>query len=365
LPDNIGHKFSHQSVDCSTIDMEGVLSAARKHRVDGICTFCTDVAVPSVAFVCETLGLPGLSFQAAETMTSKHLFRRFLRDHGLPHPAFAVGESFEQIETHVHALTFPLMFKPVDTSGSRGILKIDKPHDKLERAAFEHAKTYSRSGIVCVEEFIQGTEVGGDGFLIGGRFAFIAITHKHLHGFAVGGHSLPPLISKNDQVRVREALEDCCQAIGYTAGPLNFDALVTPNSIIIIEMSPRNGGNGIPAVIRRATGVDVEQATLMFSLGQVPNMTETARDIGAASWVFGSERAGILKNLKSLEEVRNVVPEVFDLHQVVPLGAKVEHFEHNGNLLGYVLFDCKSPQDYSSLVQKIDKALGLDIEPIH
>lgn len=362
FPDNIGHRFSHERVNCSTTDRESVARAARDLEVGGICTFSSDVAVPTVGYVCEQLGLPGVSSVAAETMATKHLFRAFLRERGLPHPQFVAARSFDDLHNLARQLRFPVIFKPVDTSGSRGVTKVAKPDERAVRTAFEYARAFSRSGTVCVEEFIEGIEVGGDAILHGGRLAFLAITHKHLSGFVVTGHNLPTTISPEDQMGVRAALEACCAALGYADGPLNFDVMVTPERPVILEMSARNGGNGIPSVIARATGIDVEVATLQIALGDSPVLGDGVKISGAGSWVFGAAHRGVLRDVRQLDEVRDVVPELFDLYFAVEPGGVVNRFEHNGNLLGYALFDCDPPGRYDEIAAKISHALRIDIE---
>lgn len=364
LPDNVGHQYGHQYVNLSTVDAEGVLQAARELRIDGICTFSSDVAVPTVAYVCEQLGLPGASPAAAETMATKNRFRAFLRDARLTCPAFLSGDSFEAIAGDLRTLKAPIVVKPVDTSGSRGITRIDRIDPSTCHAAFLKAQGYSRSKIVCVEEFVPGTEVGGDAILVNGRVAFIAITHKHLRGFVVTGHSLPTNITQSDQAHVIQQIEAICSALGYHSGPLNFDAIVSADSVTMLEMSARNGGNGIPAVIQRATGVDVEQAAIHLALGAAPYLPHHAGiKHGAGSFVFGSMTGGRLERICSPRELQLHVPEVFEVHYAKQTGDYIEPFEHNGNLIGFALFDCSDAADYERVTERISDTLDLAIRP--
>lgn len=364
LPDNVGHRYSHQSVNCSTVDKEGVLQAAVANRVDGVCTFSSDVAISSVAYVCEKLGLPGASPHAAETMATKHRFRTFLREAALPCPRFVSGNAFEEVFASLGDLRLPIVFKPVDTSGSRGISRLDSFERRGAEAAYQKAQAHSRCGTVCVEEFVPGVEVGGDAILIGGRVAFVAITHKHLLGFVVTGHSLPTNISRADQARVVQSIETICGALGYSSGPLNFDAIVSPDAVTMLEMSARNGGNGIAAVIERATGVDVEKATIALALGskpQLPAHPEVKR--GAGSFVFGSPVGGTLLRMSSVEELKRSVPEVFHAYFVRQIGDAVGPFEHNGNLIGFALFDCDGAAEYDRVTEAVRATLDIAVGP--
>ena len=358
--DGIGHRFSSQRVDCSTTDIAGILGIATELEVDGICTFASDVAVPAVAHACTELELPGVPEPAARTMAFKHRFRRFQHEHGLPHPHFANGRVLEELGS-IADFTWPLIVKPVDTSGSRGVIKVIEPSMDAVARAFTAAKEFSRSGMVCVEEFVRGTEVGGDAIVVDGKTAFIAITRKYLDGFVVTGHSLPAAINAHAQAMVVNALESCCVALGNITGVINFDVMVDEGRTCVLEMSPRTGGNGIPAIITHATGVDPEIATIQLALGQPIETTPARATQGAASWVFGSRSAGILQHLNGADEVRRYVPELLELHQTTPQGSTVEPFMHGGTLLGYALFECPSPNHYRSIVSRIEDALQLAV----
>lgn len=360
VPGNPGHAFGHEFVNCSTTDRDGVLHAARTRAIDGICTFSSDVAIPAVAHACEQLQLSGPSLHAAQTMAFKHRFRAFARDAGLPHPRFVAGNSLEELLPQLSSLRWPAMVKPVDTSGSRGVARVESPGDPALPGLFERARQFSPSGTVCIEEFVAGTEVGGDAILVDGRIGFGAITQKYLDGVTVTGHRLPAAIGTPLQQAVFRQLESVCAALGYTHGPLNFDAMVDGEAVTVLEMSARNGGNGIASVIARATGVDVEDATIRLALGQAPDLA-AQQQRGAASLVFGSPRAGRIGQLRDEPELRERVPELLDVHFAKRRGDAVAPFEHNGNLVGFAVFDCTDAADYSRIKESIHVALDLAV----
>lgn len=364
LPENIGHQYGNQYVNLSTVDREGVLQAACEFDIDGICTFSSDVAIPAVAHVCEKLGLPGASPSAAGIMATKHRFRAFLNEAGLTCPHFLSGSSIDAIGSSLDTLRPPVIFKPVDTSGSRGITRLDKFDNKSIKQAFLKAQSFSRSKTVCVEEYVSGIEVGGDAILVNGHVAFIALTHKHLLGFVVTGHSLPTNISDQDQARVTHQIQAICEALGYRHGPLNFDAIVSAEEVTILEMSARNGGNGIPAVIERSTGVDVERAAIHLALGDIPDLPDHIEiKNGAGSFVFGSLTGGKLERICPRADLQRHVPEVFEVHYAKQPGDLIEPFEHNGNLIGFALFDCHDAADYERVTERISDTLDLAIQP--
>ncbi len=360
LPDNVGHAYSHQYVNVSTTDLEGVLQAAVRLKIDGICTFSSDVALPAVGYVCDHLGLPGITREIAETLSNKDKFRSFMARHGKSTPRFISGEKFEELYGRMGELRLPAMVKPVDSSGSRGITKLETRDADKAAAAFHKAQGFSRSKTVCIEEYLEGTEVGGDGFLVDGRFAFIAVTHKYLDNFIVTGHRLPTAISPRDRAAVVDTLEDCCRTLGYRSGPLNFDVILDDDHTTIVEMSARTGGNGIPAIIRRATAVDVEAAAVKMAMGERVVLETSGKPArGCGSVVFGSRLPGVLAGISTFEELRRRVPEAFELSLAVQKGRRVEAFDHNGQMIGYAVFDCADAGEYAMLSGRITEALNI------
>jgi biotin carboxylase len=365
LPENIGHKYSHQYVNCDVTDPAGVLRAAESLSIDGIVTFA-EIATKSVAFVAERLGLPGNSTAAIELLVNKARFRSLQLENQLNSPCFVAGTRWEDVSDQVAALSPPLMFKPVDSNSSRGITWVGRFDTNRCVTAFEYARGYSRSKSVCVEEYLEGVEVGGDGFLVNGRLAFAAITHKHKNGFVPIGHSLPTNIDGKRQQKVRAELATNCRAAGYTDGPLNFDVIVSPDRVTVLEMSPRLGGNGIPFVIKRATGVDLITTTLHFAVGEAiafPANSTLIRDCG--SWVFGSKCAGHLQDIAGETALKAAVPEVFDYFSLYHTGDSVSEFIHTGNSMGYVLFDCPPQSSYDQMVERLQQALHLKVVENH
>ena len=361
LPQNVGHKYSHQYVNCSTMDKERVLRIAKELNIDGIVTFASDVATSTVGFVVRQIGIPGaFAAEAQEIMSNKSKFRIHQKRHGLNRPDFIVGSSYEEIEKLLLSLKTPLMFKPVDTSGSRGISRVYEINNSSCVEAFEIAKRFSHTEIVIVEEFIEGTEVGGDGFLKNGKLKFAIITQKHTRNFVVTGHRIPTDLSIGDQERVIEELNKTCDTIGYTDGPINYDVIVTNEKITIMELSPRLGGNGIPMIVERSTGFDIIGTSILFALNEdisFPKAFHPKNSCG--SLVFGSEQKGVSEHILTKDELAKAVPEVFEFSLNFNIGEIVPIFKHCGNSIGYVLFDCPVPSIYLLLTKKIEKTLNI------
>ena len=172
LPDNPGHQFAHEYHNVSTTDKEAVLKLAKELHVDGVVAYASDPAAPTAAYVCEKLGLPTSPYQSVEILSKKDLFRAFLSENGFNVPKAKGYTRYEDAFAEIDEFRLPVMVKPVDSSGSKGINKLT---DKSQLKLFvEDALSYSREKRFLIEEFIvkKGYQISGDAFSVNGKLVF-------------------------------------------------------------------------------------------------------------------------------------------------------------------------------------------------
>jgi biotin carboxylase len=351
--------FFHQ---IDTTDIPAVIELAKHLKVDAAITSGTDVCIPTLGALCDEIGLAGPSRQVAETVSRKDAFRAFAKMSGMRHPRFAVVREVGELPCALTNLTLPVLFKPVDSSGSRGVNLLATTDPDQATSAFYFARSQSPAGAVCVEEMLPGIEVGGNAMLYEGRLVFLAISAKHMNAFLVRGHSYPTNITSSQQHLVQRELEECCRGLGYSHGPLNFDVMVTDDSATIIEVGARLGGNGLSNLIEYAYGYDIELDILRLALGQGPAPPTDAIVRPCGSWVFGSTRAGRLISVARLADVRRVCPCVWDLVCHAKPGQHVEPMVHNANLLGYILFTVNSSSDYHTISDHLQRQPLIEVD---
>lgn len=356
LPDNPGHRFSDEYYNISTVDKEAVLALARSLGIDGILSYASDVSAPTAAYVAEAMGLPTNPYEAVMTLTHKDRFRAFMEENGFPTPQ---GRSFTEAgpaRAFFESLPLPVMVKPVDASGSKGVVKV------TERAgfdaAFAEAMGYSLGRRVIVEQFIPrtGWQIDGDGFISDGQIVFFGVMDQHQNPlrnpYAPIGLSCPSAQDPACQARARELIQAIFDKLGMRFGAFNFEYIISPDGqIYLLEIGPRNGGNYIPETIRYATGVDMLEASVRACAGDeyMPALVQS-RQLAASSYVVHAMRSGRFRGLEIAPEMDGRI--VKSMLSVQP-GDPVRAFRHGGDALGAMVLRFDSYPQMQQMMERM------------
>lgn len=274
LPNNPGHQFSHEYHNVSTTDKEAVLELAKNLRVDGVVAYASDPAAPTAAYVCEKLGLPTSPYRSVEILSKKHLFRQYLTEHGFNVPKARSYTSFEEAKAEIDGFQLPVMVKPVDSSGSKGINKLT---DKSQLEVFvEDALSYSRDKIFLIEEFIEksGPQISGDAFSVDGKLVFHCLGNEFYSSkvekdFAPLGECWPTIMPGHVIKTLEEDLQRLITSLGMKSTAYNVEAIYGKDGkVYILELGARSGGSLIPQVTAYATGVDMVPYVIKAALGE-------------------------------------------------------------------------------------------------
>jgi biotin carboxylase len=342
LPQNPGHRYAHCYVNASTTDAEAILAVAREHHVDGILAYASDPAAPTAAAVCAALRLPGSAVTAVDTLTNKSLFRAFQRKHGFSIPKFAAATSVNEARAAAVAIGFPVMIKPVDSSGSKGVTRVMGVEEVTE--AVRSARRYSRCGQLIVEEWIEraGVQIAGDGLVVDGQLVFDGFGDEHFDPLcsphAPVGESLPGELSSSHRVLLLQELQRLFVLLGVQHMVFNLDAMIDRDGKpMLIEVGPRAGGNALPQLIQFATGVDLTDIAIRQSLGiEVPAELYTAQFRRCfASHILHSRSAGRFGGFAMAPALQ---PHVVEVTLTARLGEAVGRFESSKDTLGFALF---------------------------
>lgn len=269
-PSAVGIKYADEYFNCSTIDKDGLLEVALKFKPDGIATMATDMPMRAIAYVCSKIGLNSISENTAYLATDKIKMIKQFKLYGVSSPIFEECENFEEcIESFEKIKRLPLILKPSDSSGSRGVIKVNSK-DKLKES-FEYAKNSSRDGKVIIEEFMDGPEVSVECFGINGDIHILQVTDKITTGaphFVELGHIQPSSLKKEEIDKIKELAIKACLSLGIINGPAHAEIIVTNDGPKMVEIGARMGGDCITSdLVPLSTGIDMVKATIDYSLG--------------------------------------------------------------------------------------------------
>ena len=360
LPENPGHKYSDEFHNVSTTDKQAVLELARKLDIDGIVAYASDPAAPTAAYVAQELGLPGNPYESVEILTQKDLFRDFLQKNGFNTPKACGYTTYEQALADIDGFKFPVMVKPVDSSGSKGVVKIENKSEL--NAAVDEALSYSRSKRIVVEEFIEkkGYQISGDGFSVDGKLVFTSYGNELYSGkgtreYVALGEFWPSLISDELKKKVDDELQKLIKALGMKTCAYNIEVILDKNDdVYILELGPRNGGSYIPQLIKYATGVDLIDYTLRAAVGEDCSDLDFAETKGCYSnYMIYSTVSGKFDRLWFDEKFEK--NNLLDVYCTYSVGDDVQAYQNTTHSLGTIIFKANSVEEMIELTDNMEK----------
>ena len=317
LPDNVAHKYSDEFINFSTTDKEGVLAWARKNPIDGIVTF-TDSGVVTTAYVQHHLSLPQIGpLESVEILQNKARFRGFLADNGFNVPKAKGYASYESAYKDVVHFKWPVIVKPVDSAGSKGVSKIEKLEQL--KVAVDFALQYSNSKEFIIEEFIEkkGCSSDSDCFSVDGKFAFMSFSAQRFDEKVTGiytpaAYSWPSTMGKQVEAELASELQRLISLLGMKTTIYNIESRIgIDGKPYIMEVTPRGGGNRLAEMIRFATGVDMLTAAVRAAVGDpVNDMEQKPYDGYWAEVILHAEKTGVLEEVVIGESVKRFVREL-------------------------------------------------------
>ncbi|CAM3065061.1 ATP-grasp domain-containing protein [Saccharomonospora xinjiangensis] len=342
------------------------IDAALRSRTDiaGVICPASDVGLPTQAWLAKAWDLPSpLPDAAVEASVDKPVFRAVCERAGVPTYRSVSGTSGPELARAARGMRFPALVKPVDSSGSRGVISCSDP-GKLGAIVAE-SLTFSHRGRVVVEEHLDGRHLTIEAIVADGDIAFHAVTERTITPpplFVTTAHAMPADLPEDVAESLPGMLAAVCAEIGYRDGPLTFDAVLTRDGVLyLIEMGARMGGNGIAEVVESCHGVDLMAATMAQAVGEKPVLTPKP-PMPSLVHILASDRMGRLAAIEGTDEVR-ALPEVVDLQLFVQGGSPVQPYEQAGYKLGYVVLTADSPERLRAVESEVRGTLKFRLEP--
>ena len=352
LPDNPGQHYADVFYQESTTDRERMLQIARAEGVSGVLAYSSDPAAPTAAYVAEQLGLPTNPLAAVETLSEKHLFRAHLQKAGLPCPKampVAVGTSAKEVLDGAEdmGMRWPVVVKPTDSSGSKGVTVIEAPDAVAVGDALQYAAGFSRNGVLLVEEYIVAAfprVIGGDVFVVDGQVRFwglmSCLRDEGLGGLVPIGERNPSGLSAAQDRAVRRVVQDLVSSLDLRFGELNVEVIVGAGDVpYMLELGARAGGNMIPVQLSDISDIDLVEANVRYAVGDNSlDVSFDGNDEAVATYVLHADRAG---TFAGVDVDQSVAGNIYRRVMYVEPGERVESFDGANKALGifFLRFD--------------------------
>ncbi|MGE8377170.1 MAG: ATP-grasp domain-containing protein [Sphingobacterium sp.] len=342
-PDAIGMKYADIACVVDVVDKEGVLAVAKKYNVNGVVTMQSDLPVPTIGFINDSLNLSGVSFDVANFCSNKIETRKLLKKKNAAQPQFEFVESLNEAMSAVGNIGFPCIIKAPDSSGSRGVTKVNILEDV--NAAYQEALKWSRGRTIIVEEFIEGLEFGAQTFSINGKCECVLLHNDTMSNppFMIPiGHSFPFVhLNETDSAIAINDIKNAVDALGIQDGPANVDLILDKrnNRIKVIEIGARIGATCLPELVWHYSGIDWVEQTILSSLGEKVDLTVQKKQ-PVAALIIESPKDGKFINYKfPFEEIN----EIKEFEITVSEGEDVSQLRKGTDRIGKILVYGKDP----------------------
>lgn len=365
LPDNPGQYFADKFYQTSTTDKDAILKVAEEEDVDYIIAYASDPAAPTAAYVAETIGLPTNPYKAVETLCNKDLFREFLFSHGFNTPKAVGFKSKEDAIANIDNFTFPIIVKPVDSSGSKGATVL-RNKCELENA-IDFAFSFSRGHRVIIEEFIEKKNpylIGGDIFVADGKVVQWGLMNCHrddlVNPLVPVGKSYPPCLDNNDLQEIKKTLQRLVSELHINFGPMNVELVIDKNNKVFpIDIGPRSGGNMIPDLLGMIFGCDVVEMSIRAAMGEKLDKTFSAGEFYYATHNLHSDKNGIFERIEFNELLE---PYIVKKCIYKKKGENIQKFNNASDVLGIIFLKFNSELEMDRYLHSINQYIKIIIQ---
>lgn len=352
-PNAEGFAHADKFAVINIVDEQACLEFAREEEIDGVLTAATDYGVLTAAYIAQELNIPGLNYKSAKLIKNKYLVRKCLFENHVDdtEDAYEVNKD-TNLDELAQILTYPVMVKPCDGSGSRGASRVDESKDLKEACVYAMAGSITRRAEI--ETFITGHEYGAESLVVNGEVRVLAIMKKWMTNppyYAELGHAIPCGLPKEVENRAKECVKKAINALGVNHGSVNMDLLITESgSIHIIDIGARMGGNMIgPCIIPYGTGIDYMGNMLRVAVGDTPDWTEERHGAVATKLLaFSGGKVKTLPDIKLIENDYNV-----EIYHHIHVGDLVNEYHTNLDGCGYIVARNDSVENAENNAQEV------------
>ena len=363
-----GFEIADKCYYVDTRDKVAVLDIAKREKIDIITTDQTDVSVPTVAYVAEKMGLKGIGVDTAAKFTDKYVMRTYAEKAGIPVPQFIQVTDTEGLHEKVVNMDYPLISKPVNSSGSRGVHRIDCSKDLKEKVLQSLEESFDKK--VIIEEFIEGREYLADGLALDGEYITLDFGIKEYFDLPdtyiskMCMFSSSKLVSNESEEDVVKTNTTLVKAFHLPFGITHAEYIYNEKKkkTYLVEIAARGGGVYLSSHLTpRASGVNSNELLIDYLVnGKTKKLESLNLDKKVAAWICFALHPGKITKIDKVEEVRKIqgVTEVFlnDLNK----GTQIGLLKDDTCKLGPILITGNNREECYNTIQKVKDTLVIE-----
>ena len=365
IPGNYpGFALADKIIYENTVNTSAVLKIAKEEGIDGVCTTGTDVAVGTLGVICDELGLKGVSGKGAQIACDKVLMKKAFQKYGVctaPCRYVPLETELPEVEKICRELEYPVIFKAIDSSGSRGITCVHEASG-IEKA-IQAVKAVTRHTEYLIESYLEGTEFGAQAFVQDGRLEFVLPHGDYVFKGDTGvpvGHYAPyelPGLEKD----IYEQTEQAVKAMGLDNCAVNVDFMLSDGKPYVLEIGARGGATCLIELVGLYFGFDYYEKILRVALGEKVSFAPVNQQrVPNASHLITSEQAGTIENIENKNKNASYLVDVsFDY----AVGDRVNKFRVGPDRIGQVIVTGSSLQEAEENLQRVMKNISLSVKP--
>lgn len=367
LPNNYAHKLSDEYINISIIDKEAVLKAAQEMKIDGIMSFACDPGVVTAAYVAEKMGLPNVGpYESVCILQNKRKFRKFLAENGFVVPTAKGYNDIESALNDADVFRWPVIVKPVDAAGSKGVAKVEEP--KKLRECIESALSFSHCNEFIIEEFVEkkGYSSDSDSFSVDGELRFVSFNCQYFDStadnpYTPAAFSWPSCMSNECQKKLKKEIQRLIKLLEMKTAIYNIETREgVDGKLYIMELSPRGGGNRLAECLCYSTGLDLITEMIKYSVGMEFN--DIKQQIYNGFWcevILHSGGTGIFEKIWISEDIKDYLIEE-DLW--VKKGMLVSGFKAADKAIGTLIFRMTSQEEVEKVLSNQNQYIKVVIK---
>lgn len=352
-PEAIGFTHANKHAVINIVDEMACLEYAKQEQIDGVLTAATDYGVLTAAFIAENMGLPGLKYEVAHLIKNKYRVRKSLYEHHVDDTEQAFEVDVEtDIESLAKQLTYPVMVKPCDGSGSRGASRVDNASDLSNACQF--AMNGSITHRAEIESFIDGIEYGAESLVINGVIHVLSIMKKWMTEppyYAELGHAIPCGLPVDIEKKAKDCVTKAIKVLGINHGSVNMDMLITTDGkVYIVDIGARMGGNMIGlCIIPYGTGIDYVGAMIQNAVGDPVDLSVHEHEAVATKLL--AFESGIIKKMPDMKALENIYG--VEIYHHMTKGMTVNEYHTNLDGCGYIVAKEKTVDEAETKALKV------------